>query len=170
MAKVIQPSMATTQQDMLNLQNGKLIVIFRPHVEECSDVVAPFYVILNIHNFLLHNHILDSGTSHNLIPKSITKKLYLHITKSYHDSSSFVSKKVKCIGMIKHLIISLAQIPSNNMVMDVIVASIPEKIGMLSRSWGAKLGGYLQLDITNATFPIFGGESMRLYREEKSHT
>jgi hypothetical protein len=48
------------------------------------------------------------------------------------------------------------------------VADIPPKYGMLlSRSWGSKLGGSLQLDITYATILVFGGQFTRLYRETK---
>ena len=49
--------------------------------------------------------------------------------------------------------------------MDVVVADIPPKYGMLlSRSWGAKLKGTLQLDMSYATVPVFG-QQRRLYRE-----
>ena len=49
--------------------------------------------------------------------------------------------------------------------MDVVVADIPPKFGMLlSRSWAAKLKGTLQMDMSYATIPIFGQER-RLYRE-----
>jgi hypothetical protein len=51
------------------------------------------------------------------------------------------------------------------MVMDIVVADIPPKYGMLlSRSWGAKLQGTLQLDMSYATIPLFG-QQRRLYRE-----
>ena len=49
--------------------------------------------------------------------------------------------------------------------MDVVVVDVPVKFGMLlSRSWGAKLKGTLQMDMSYATIPIFG-EQRRLYRE-----
>jgi len=49
--------------------------------------------------------------------------------------------------------------------MDVVVADIPAKYGMLlSRSWGAKLQGSLQLDLSYATISVFG-QPKRLYRE-----
>jgi len=49
--------------------------------------------------------------------------------------------------------------------MDVVVADIPPKYGMLlSRSWGAKLQGSLQLDMSYATISVFG-QPKRLYRE-----
>jgi hypothetical protein len=52
--------------------------------------------------------------------------------------------------------------------MDVVVADIPPKYGMLLSSlWGAKLGGSLQLDMTYATIPVFGGQYMRLYIETR---
>jgi hypothetical protein len=112
--------------------------------------------------------MLDSGASHNVMPKAIMEKLGLEITRPYGDLYSFDSRKVKCIGMIKDLVVGLAQIPAKSILMDVVVADIPPKYGMLlSRSWGAKLGGSLQLDMTYATIPVFGGQFTRLYRETR---
>ena len=49
--------------------------------------------------------------------------------------------------------------------MDIVVADVPPKYGMLlSRSWGAKLQGTMQMDMTYATIPIFN-QTRRLYRE-----
>ena len=49
--------------------------------------------------------------------------------------------------------------------MDIVVADIPPKYGMLlSRSWGAKLQGSLQLDMSYATISVFG-QLKKLYRE-----
>lgn len=49
--------------------------------------------------------------------------------------------------------------------MDVVVADIPPKYGLLlSRSWGAKFQGSLQLDLSYATISVFG-QPKRLYRE-----
>ena len=70
------------------------------------------------------------------------------------------------MGMIKDLVVTLAQVPVKSVLMDVVIADIPPKYGLLlSRSWGAKLGGSLQLDMTYATIPVFGGQLTRLYRE-----
>lgn len=50
------------------------------------------------------------------------------------------SSKVKCLGLIKNLAVSLTQIPSKGMVMDIVVVDIPPKFGiLLPRSWIAKL-------------------------------
>ena len=49
--------------------------------------------------------------------------------------------------------------------MDVVVADVPPKYGMiLSRSWGPKLQGTMQMDKNYATIPVFN-QTRRLYRE-----
>ena len=54
------------------------------------------------------------------------------------------------------------------MVMDVVVADIPPKFGiLLSRSWTSKLKGSLQMDISYATIPV-PNKRKRLY-SEKDH-
>jgi hypothetical protein len=153
--------------DTLNVQDDHPAILFGPRVEESGDVddVPPFYVSLKIHDMTLHNAMLDSGASHNLMPKVVMDELGLDITRPYKDLFSFDSRKVKCLGLIKDLVVSLSQIPSKNLIMDVVVVDIPPKFGMLlSRSWAAKLKGTLQMDMSYATIPVFGQER-RLYRE-----
>lgn len=109
--------------------------------------------------------LLDSGASHNLMPKIVMEKLGLEITRPYKDLYSFDSSKVRCLGLIKDLCVTLAQIPAKILVMDIVVANIPPKYGMfLSWSWRANLQGTLQMDMTYATTLVFG-QSRRLYRE-----
>ena len=53
-------------------------------------------------------------------------------------------------------------------MIDIVVANIPPKFGLLlSRSWSKILGGTLQMNLTYATIPMFGGETKRLYRENQ---
>ena len=109
--------------------------------------------------------MLDSGASHNLMPKVVMERLGLEITKPYKYLYSFDSSRVKCLGLIKDLCVNLAQIPAKSLVMDIVVADIPPNYGMiLYRSWGAKLQGSLQMDMTYATIPIFN-QTRRLYQE-----
>ena len=99
------------------------------------------------------------------MPKAIMETLNLEITRPYKYLFSFDSSKVKCIGLIKDLCVNLVQYPGKSMVMDIVVADIRPKYGMLlSRSWGAKLQGYLQLDMSYATISVYG-QPKKLYRE-----
>lgn len=95
---------------------------------------------------------------HNLTPKVIIERLGLEIKRPYKDLYSFDSSKVKCLGLIKDLEISLTQISSKSMVMDIMVEDIPPRHGMiLSRSWMEKLNGALQTDMSFITVLVFGG-------------
>jgi hypothetical protein len=105
----------------------------------------------------LHNAMLVSDVSHNLMPKVIMDELGLDITRPYKELFSFDLRKFKCLGLIKDLVASLAQIPLKNMVMDVVMVDVPPNFGMLlSRSWASKLKVTLQMDMSYATIPIFG--------------
>ena len=86
--------------DTVNLQEDKPVVVFGPHVEEVDSLTPPFYISLLIHDFILHNCVLDSGVSHNLMPLSVMKQLNLQVTKPYIDLYSFDLNKVKCLSVI----------------------------------------------------------------------
>jgi hypothetical protein len=154
--------------DFINLQDERPTIVLGPMVEDRDDSSPPFYTSLNIHDKVLHNYLMDSGASHNLMPKAIMEELGLEVTRAYHDLYSFDSKRVQCLGVIKDLVVSLFQLPMKSMVMDIVVANVPPKFGMLlSRSWIKRLGETLQMDLTYATIPVFGGEHRRLYRKSQ---
>ena len=91
--------------------------------------------------------------------------LRLDVTKPYKYLFSFDSREVKCLGLIKYLVVILHQIPEKILVMDVVVADVPPKFRMLlSRSWATKLKGTFQMDLSHATILVFG-KQRRLYRE-----
>jgi len=66
-SQFMHPSISVPTHDSLNLQEERPMVVFGPHVEEHDPSIAPFYVTLVIHDILLHNCMLDSGASHNLM-------------------------------------------------------------------------------------------------------
>lgn len=93
--------------------------------------------------------------------------LGLEITRQYKELFSFGSRKVKCLGLIKDMVASLAQIPAKSVIMDIVVAYIPPRFDMLlSWSWAAKIKGTLQMDMAYASIPLFN-EPKRLYKEAK---
>ena len=92
-------------EDSVNLSDDQPEIIFGLEVngKHQEGGVPPFYISLNIHDHILHNAILDSVSSHNLIPTEIMETLNLYITSPYKDLCSFDSSKVKCLGLIKYL-------------------------------------------------------------------
>jgi hypothetical protein len=166
LSKLLQSESPQPSTDSVNLQYEKPAVILGPMVEDRDDSSPPFYTSLNIHDKVLHNCLMDSRASHNLMPKIVMEELGLEVTKAYHDLYSFDSRRVQCLRVIKDLVVSLFQLPMKSVVMDIVVIDVPPKFDMLlSRSWIKKIGGTLQMDLTYATIPVFGGEHRRLYRE-----
>jgi hypothetical protein len=104
--KFLQPTSHPTPSDSINLQDEKPTDILGPMVEARDDSSPPFYTYLNVHD-MMDNCLMDFGASHNLIPKAIMDELQLEITKMYHDLYSFDSRKVKCLGVIKDLVVAL---------------------------------------------------------------
>ena len=83
MLKAKDVSVSTNMQNIwmsntVNLQDDKPTILFGPRVEnQDEDEVPPFYISLRIHNMFLHNTMLDSRASHNLMPKVIIDNLGL---------------------------------------------------------------------------------------------
>ena len=66
----------------------------------------------------------------------------MSITNPYHDLFAFDSRVVMCLGVINDVVVNLTQLPMKSVIMDVVVADITPKFGMLlSRSWENKIGG-----------------------------
>jgi hypothetical protein len=165
LSELLQSEVPCLPTDSINLQDEKPAIILGPMVEDRNDSSPPFYTSLNIHDKVLHNCLMYSGASHNLMPKFFMEELGLEVTRAYHDLYSFDSRKVQCLGVIKDLVMTLFQLPMKSVVMDIVVVDVPPKFGMLlSRSWIKIMGGTLQMDLTYATIPVFGGEHRRLYR------
>ena len=81
----------------LDLNDDAPTIVLGPIIEDTNEeYVPPFYVSLNVHDMILHNVMLDSGTSHNLIPRVVVEILGLEITRPYKDLVYFDSRKVKC--------------------------------------------------------------------------
>jgi hypothetical protein len=84
---------------------------------------------------------MHSGDSHNIMPKTIMDEIGLEVTKTYHDLYSFDSRKLKCLGVIKDLVVSLFQLPIKSVVMGIVVVDVPPNFGILfSISWIKRLG------------------------------
>lgn len=136
---LLQPSLSPNS---VNIEDVHPTIFLGSHAQDQNDDNSPpFYLSLNIHHNFLHNYLLDYGASYNLMPKKVMDELGLKITKQYHDLYTFESKRVKCLGVIKDLVISLTQLPMKSLVIDIVVPDIPSRFGiLLSRSWSKNWG------------------------------
>ena len=123
LSKMIKSNDVSNDSDSINIENDNPTILFGPRIEpNDEDKVPPFYVTLKIHDQNLHNAMIDTGESHNIMPKQVMDALGLDITRQYKDLYSFDSRRVRCLGLIKDLVVSLHQIPEKSIVMDIVVA------------------------------------------------
>ena len=146
--KVLSSHANQIPSDIVNLQEEHPTIILGSTLsdkpENDSNLSPPFYITLTIHDQPIHNCLLAFGASHNLMPKGVMEALGFSITKPYHDLFEFDSRAVKCLGVIKDLVVNLTHLPMKSVIMDVVVADITPKFGMLlSRSCAKKVGGTL---------------------------
>jgi hypothetical protein len=83
-----------TFSDTINLEYENLSLTIGPQIEDRTNASPPFYISLNIHDKILHNFLMDSVASHNVMPKVVMDELGLYITKPYLDLYYFDSRKV----------------------------------------------------------------------------
>ena len=130
----------------------------------------PFFVSMIVNNLYLHNRIYDSGTSSNVITKKIMDRLNLNITRPYKNVYAMDSREVEVIGIIFGLKLKLTAYPQITFQMDILVIDVPDAWGMLlSRKWGAALGGNIHMDISYATIPVSDNAFVKLHREKKEN-
>jgi hypothetical protein len=67
--KVLKLPSSTISSHVITLQDENPTIIVGPHIEAGSDASPPFYISLNVHEKIMHNFLMDSGASHNVMPK-----------------------------------------------------------------------------------------------------
>jgi ribonuclease HI len=130
--------------------------------------VPPFYISVLIFDFVLHNCVADTGARHNVMPLRVMRRLGLECTGPCKDLLALDSRTVETIGYIKDLPIAYDQAPEVSMLINVIVADIPEAYGMLlGREWSTRVkNGRYFMEGTHFTFPHKGVEVV-IKREPK---
>ena len=93
--KMIGSANSQLPSDTVNLQEENPKIFIGSSLAEKNENEAgsspPFYITLTIYEQMIHNCLLDSGASHNLMPKDVMEALGLSITKPCHDLYAFDS-------------------------------------------------------------------------------
>jgi ribonuclease HI len=126
----------------------------------------PFYLSFLVNDKMLHNCMLDSGASSNVMTKKVMEQLNLRILRPYHNICAMDSQTIEVFGLIKGLQVYLAVCPDIMIKMDIVVIDAPDVWGMLlNRKTTVDLGGSLQMDLSYATLPTPHGSTFKLTRE-----
>jgi hypothetical protein len=112
--------------------------------------------------------MLDSGASANVMSLKVMEQLGLKTTRPYGNVCGIDSKKVKVYGLCEDVEVYLIDFPHISLIMNIVVIDVLDAWGMLlSRSWSAALGSFLNMDLTHAHNPMGDGTFEILYSQER---
>jgi hypothetical protein len=77
--KFLHTTPSSVSYDVISLQYENLAITMGPHIEDGSDASPPFYISLNVHEKILHNCLVDSRASQNVMPNVFMEELGLEI-------------------------------------------------------------------------------------------
>jgi hypothetical protein len=129
--------------------------------------VPPFLLTFKIFNRNVHNCMVDSRASSNVMPWSVCQKINVKVEPSSLKIIHLDRTDVKVIGELKNVLIRLSSNPKVHRFIDIIVVDIPEVYGMfLSRDWSEQLHGYFATDWSHLWLPENGKPNkIRVNRE-----
>jgi hypothetical protein len=112
--------------------------------------VPPFYITIENHEVVLHNCLIDSGATNNIMPLSVMQALRMECTRHYETGESIYaidSRKVPAYGEIKYFCAWISATPHITIVFTIVVVDLPPTYGVvLGRDWSSMIGGYIMND------------------------
>jgi hypothetical protein len=134
--------------------------------------VPPFYISIENHDFTLHNCLVDSGATNNIMPLSVMEALGMECTKYYETGESIYaidSRKVPAYGEIKYFCAWISATPHITTIFTIIVVDFPPTYGVvLGRDWCSLIGGYIMNDGSCMMLPNKDGTMIRVPREHRN--
>jgi hypothetical protein len=129
-----------------------------------NPFVPPFLLTFKVFNRNLHNCLVDSGASSNVIPLAICNKLGDFPLISDKHVIQLDKTQVKVMGELKDVMIRIVTHPNFVQIIDVIVVDIPEAYGLLlSRDWSEMMNGYFITDWAHLWLPLKVIQKRRYY-------
>jgi hypothetical protein len=95
-----------------------------------------------VNDKVLHNCMLDSGASSNVITKKVMEQLNLRISRPYHNICALDSQTIEVHGLIKGLQVHLAVFLDIMFEMDIVVIDVPDVWGMLFKQKSSSRFGW----------------------------
>jgi hypothetical protein len=165
--KILDDSNTRIEVVVMNTRQQQNVSSVRPRGK-----VPPFYISIENHDFTLHNCLVDSGATNNIMPLSVMEALGMGCTKYYETGESIYaidSRKVPTYGEIKYLCAWISATPHITTIFTIIVVDLPPTYGVvLGRDWCSLIGGYIMNDGSCMMFPNKYGTMVRVPRENRN--
>jgi hypothetical protein len=101
-----------------------------------NGIYQPFFISLLVNNFLLHNCMLDSRDSSNVMTQKFMEQLNLRILRPYHNVCAMDSREIKVDGLIKDIQFHLVVYLDILVLMDVVVIGVCSCLESGKQVWG----------------------------------
>jgi hypothetical protein len=119
--------------------------------------VPPFLLTFEIFNRNVHNCMVDSSASSNVMPWFVCQKINAEVQPSNLKIIQLDRTSVKVIGELRNVLIRLSSNPKVHQVISIIVVDILEVYGFfLSRDWSERLHDYFAIDWSHLWLPENG--------------
>lgn len=133
-----------------------------------KSMTPPFLITFEIFNMNVHNCLVDSNASSNVMPHVVAKRLQAIPDKTETRIMQLDRTNVRVIGELKDVLIWMAAKPQYTQVINIEVVDIPEAYGMLlSRDWSSNLNGYFLTDWSHILWPQRGKSDMLRVDQER---
>ena len=122
-----------------------------------------FFMTLAMNGKNLNNCMLDTGVGANMMSFKVMQQVGLKVTRPYRNVCGFESKAIPTHGVVENVEVCLKEYPEKIVHIDIVVVDVPDVWGMLlSRKFGAMIGGSLEMDLTFLRLPLKDGTTGRL--------
>ena len=112
--------------------------------------VPPFYISVENHDVVLHNFLVDSSATNNIIPLVVMESLGMRCTKYYEIGEiiyALDSWKLPSYGEIKDFYAQITVAPHIITIFNIVVVDLPHAYRVvLKRDWSSMIGGYIMND------------------------
>ena len=127
----------------------------------------PFLLTFEIFNHNVHNFLVDSRASVNVMSLSVCKRINGQPKPSTWRVFQLDRTNVKVIGEMEDVLVCLSSNDKVCQFIDIVVADIPEAYGLvLSRDWSEKLNVYFASDWSHLWLPYKGSPNqIKILRE-----
>jgi len=116
-----------------------------------------FLLTYEIYNRNLHNFLIYSGASSNIMLASVCSKLNIEPQKSAVHIVQLDRNTVQVLGEINLVTIRLSADPRVVQRIDILIADIPKFYGLIiSRDWSENLHSYISTDWSHKWLPYKG--------------
>jgi hypothetical protein len=133
--------------------------------------IPPFYISIENHDVSLHNCLVDTGATNNIIPLAVMEALGMICTKYYEIGESIYainSRQIPAYGEIKDFYAWIKPTPHIITIFNIIVVDLSPAYGVVPRrDWSSMIGGYIMNDGSYMMLPDKEGEMIKVPREPR---